>query len=233
MFQLFFLPQIEMSTNKTCLERTGILLFEDILYIYKWCISILMVVYQRLSQTMDWKPSIYVIKSKMHSSLRTSRRSYQGDQQVQKEIGSNEPTVKDMNHQIISCMLYVYKTYLYNLMYAVCIQTHIHIIYIYRHLVVYIYITCLAYLSYAKFAEPAFWLHVLLPTNRWCHGSHQGTCLGCQGPSLGTRRASQETHDVQGLWWYTCTTDLLKGYTIVKVDGEPLAKRWRFVKGPW
>lgn len=140
MFQLFFLPQIEMSTNKTCLERTGILLFEDILYIYKWCISILMVVYQRLSQTMDWKPSIYVIKSKMHSSLRTSRRSYQGDQQVQKEIGSNEPTVKDMNHQIISCMLYVYKTYLYNLMYAVCIQTHIHIIYIYRHLVVYIYI---------------------------------------------------------------------------------------------
>ena len=109
-----------------------------------------------------------------------------------------------------------------NLMYAVCIQ-YIYMIscmlYVYKHIYTYIYIclicftyiydiyiTCLAYLSYAKFAELLFDFTFFSQPTAGCHGSHQGTCLGCQGPSLGTRRASQETHDVQGLWWYTCTT---------------------------
>ena len=116
-----------------------------------------------------------------------------------------------------------------NLMYAACIRyryiipwcwmypnTHIYM-YIYIYIYLIIYITCLAYLSYAKFAELLF-DNIILPTNRWCHGSHQGTCLGCQGPSLGTRRASQETYDVQGLWWYSCTSDQRRNCFFWKVN---------------
>ena len=190
-----------------------------------------MVVYQRLSQTMDWKPSINVIESKMHSSLRTSRRSYQGDQQVQKEIGSNEPTVKDMNHQIISCMLYVYNTFTW--FHVCCMFTNIYIdIYIYMFNMFYIYIyiwhiynmPCISILC--KVCRAAFWLHVLLPTNRWVPWlpsrdmSWVSRAFPWNEKSVSRnswRPRPMVVHLHHGSQRRNCF--LLKGYTIVKVDG--------------